>query len=69
MVDEATCDFPGCSAPRDGGELPFCAEHRALLLDDPGEFRRRWGAIDPRPEGVRPDLPRRHGGTATTGED
>jgi hypothetical protein len=30
--------------------LALCGEHRLLLLDDPGEFRRRWGALDPRPQ-------------------
>jgi hypothetical protein len=29
--------------------LALCPEHRELLLDDPEEFRRLWGALDPRP--------------------
>jgi hypothetical protein len=69
VTDVATCEFPDCPLAQDGGDLPFCAEHRALLLDDPGEFRRRWGAIDPRPGAVRQFLPRHHGGTATMGPD
>lgn len=64
MAEEANCPFPRCSSPQDGGDLPFCAEHRALLLDDPGEFRRQWGALDPRPDTVREFLPRHMGGTA-----
>jgi len=63
-VDDAVCAFPECGAARDEGDLSLCHEHRALLLDDPGEFRRRWGALDPRPGGARPYLPRRAGGTA-----
>lgn len=58
------CKFPGCEreavVPRlpTGEEgLALCPEHRALLLDDPEEFRRLWGALDPRPrEPVRPYL-------------
>ena len=65
MADAATCSFPSCSKPQDGGDLPFCGQHRALLLDDPGEFRRQWGALDPRPGAVRSFLPRHMGGTAT----
>jgi hypothetical protein len=65
MADAATCSFPQCARPQDGGDLPFCAEHRALLLEDPGEFRRQWGALDPRPGTVREYLPRHMGGTAT----
>jgi hypothetical protein len=64
MTDATACSFPGCSQPPAGGDLLFCAEHRELLLDDPGEFRRRWGALEPRPEPVRPFLPRHMGGTA-----
>jgi len=47
------CAFPACAALASGGgitRLALCAEHRLLLLDDPGEFRRRWGALDPRPQ-------------------
>ncbi len=49
------CKFPDCQEPAilevgpDGEEgVALCAEHRQLLLDDPGEFRRQWGAVDPR---------------------
>jgi hypothetical protein len=64
MADEAACAFPQCSQPQEDGDLSFCVEHRALLLEDPGEFRRQWGALDPRPGTVRPFLPRHMGGTA-----
>jgi hypothetical protein len=66
--EEATCSFPQCPNPQAGGDLRFCAEHRALLLDDPGEFRRQWGALDPRPGKVREFLPRHMGGTAADRE-
>ncbi len=69
MTDAGTCAFPECAQPHDGGDLPFCPEHRTLLLDDPGEFRRRWGALDPRPGAERPYLPRHMGGTATDPDD
>jgi hypothetical protein len=65
MADDTACTFPSCTEPRELGDLPFCAEHRTLLLDDPGEFRRQWGALDPRPGAERSYLPRRMGGTAT----
>jgi hypothetical protein len=54
-VAAVVCKFPDCHEPAilevgpDGEEsVALCAEHRRLLLDDPGEFRRRWGAVDPR---------------------
>jgi hypothetical protein len=54
-VSAVVCKFPGCEEPAvlevgPSGEesVALCAEHRRLLLDDPGEFRRRWGAVDPR---------------------
>jgi hypothetical protein len=34
--------------------LALCPEHRDLLLDDSEEFRRLWGALDPRPQGGAP---------------
>jgi hypothetical protein len=37
--------------------LALCSEHRQLLLEEPGEFRRLWGALDPRP---MPPVPPRH---------
>lgn len=50
------CKFPGCERdavvpvlPTGEEGLALCSEHRALLLDDPSEFRRLWGALDPRP--------------------
>jgi hypothetical protein len=69
MTEVATCAFPECAEPPDGDALPFCAEHRDLLLEDPGEFRRRWGALDPRPGAVRSYLPRHMGGTAADADD
>jgi hypothetical protein len=47
------CAFPACAGTAAGSgftRLALCAEHRLLLLDDPGEFRRLWGALDPRPQ-------------------
>jgi anti-anti-sigma regulatory factor len=44
------CAFPGCAAAgfvREN-DLALCPAHRELLLSDPGEFRRLWGALDPR---------------------
>jgi hypothetical protein len=55
-VDAVICKFPDCEevatvevGPEGQESVALCAEHRQLLLDDPGEFRRRWGAADPRP--------------------
>jgi len=50
MVESLLCAFPTCggAARRDESDLALCREHRRLLLDDPGEFRRLWGALDPR---------------------
>jgi hypothetical protein len=55
VVDAVLCKFPLCEQPAivevgPGGEesVSLCVEHRRLLADDPGEFRRLWGAIDPR---------------------
>jgi hypothetical protein len=59
MIGEL-CAFPSCrEAATTGGDdgLSLCSEHRQLLLDDPGEFRRLWGALDPRP---RPPVPPTH---------
>lgn len=47
------CAFPACVGTAAGSgftRLALCDEHRLLLLDDPGEFRRLWGALDPRPQ-------------------
>lgn len=63
VVDASACKFPGCLRPKtvqDEEGLSLCAEHRQLLLDDPGEFRRLWGALDPRPETLKLYMPRRH---------
>jgi hypothetical protein len=45
------CVFPSCAAPGfvKENDLALCPPHRELLLGDPGEFRRLWGALDPRP--------------------
>lgn len=60
-LDSAPCKFPQCDQPAilevgpNGEEsVSLCTEHRRLLVDDPGEFRRLWGAIDPRPEVIDP---------------
>ena len=60
-LDAVPCKFPQCQQPADlevgpdGSEgVSLCQEHRRLLVDDPGEFRRLWGAIDPRPEVIDP---------------
>jgi hypothetical protein len=52
---EIECRFPGCGRdavvpvlPTGEEGLALCPEHRTLLLDDPEEFRRLWGALDPR---------------------
>ena len=49
------CRFPGCQReavvpvlPTGEEGLAMCPEHRELLLDDPEEFRRLWGALEPR---------------------
>lgn len=62
-MDAPTCKFPECAEPEtlDDEEFSLCLEHRRLLLDDPGEFRRRWGAIDPRPETLKPYMRRWRG--------
>ena len=62
MSDAAIpCRFPGCEReavvpvlPTGEEGLALCPEHRALLLDDAEEFRRLWGALDPRPRHRRP---------------
>ena len=65
-LDAVPCKFPQCDQRAilevgpDGAEsVSLCAEHRRLLIDDPGEFRRLWGAIDPRPEVLDPHTLRR----------
>jgi hypothetical protein len=54
-VSAVVCKFPDCEdlalldvGPAGEESVALCAEHRQLLLDDPGEFRRQWGAFDPR---------------------
>jgi hypothetical protein len=54
-VSAVGCKFPHCHeaatveiGPAGEESVALCAEHRRLLLDDPGEFRRLWGAVDPR---------------------
>jgi len=51
------CRFPSCEReavvpvlPTGEEGLALCPEHRELLLDDAEEFRRLWGALDPRPQ-------------------
>jgi hypothetical protein len=59
-ADHDRCAFPNCGQSAGSVEhnaLALCPAHRELLLDDPGEFRRLWGALDPRP---RPPAPPRH---------
>ena len=58
---ETECRFPGCERdavvpvlPTGEEGLALCPEHRTLLLDDPEEFRRLWGALDPRPRDEPP---------------
>lgn len=59
-ADTVQCKFPGCDKqaeivvmPEGDEGLALCSEHRDLLIDDAEEFRRLWGALDPRP----PDRP------------
>ena len=47
------CAFPACASMAAASgftRVALCDEHRLMLLDDPGEFRRLWGALDPRPQ-------------------
>jgi hypothetical protein len=60
------CRFPGCERdavvpvlPTGEEGLVLCPEHRTLLLDDPEEFRRLWGALDPRPPARPPPFQQR----------
>jgi hypothetical protein len=40
--------------------VALCGEHRDLLVSDATEFRRLWGALDPRPDKPAPEFhPRR----------
>jgi hypothetical protein len=51
-VDSEPYAFPTCrggATVDNAADLALCRDHRQLLLDDPGEFRRLWGALDPRP--------------------
>jgi hypothetical protein len=69
MGDDAIeCRFPGCEReavvpvlPTGEEGLALCPEHRTLLLDDPSEFRRLWGALDPRPPKPPPPYEPRRG--------
>lgn len=68
-MNAVPCKFPQCEQPAilevgpDGSEsVSLCAEHRRLLVDDPGEFRRLWGAIDPRRPVTIPYTMGRQGG-------
>ena len=63
------CRFPSCVReavvpvlPTGEEGLALCPEHRELLLDDPEEFRRLWGALDPRPRSGGPPYLRERGG-------
>lgn len=54
-MSAVVCKFPDCEelallevGPAGEESVALCAEHRQLLLDEPGEFRRQWGAVDPR---------------------
>jgi hypothetical protein len=66
-AETAQCKFPGCDRQADVTVMPsgeegvaLCEEHRELLLSDPTEFRRLWGALEPRPQGRGPTFhPRR----------
>jgi anti-sigma B factor antagonist len=55
------CVFPKCPAAGfvKENDLALCPAHRELLLGDPGEFRRLWGALDPRPTAARGHEPGR----------
>jgi hypothetical protein len=60
-LDATPCKFPECVAPAALEVAPraweaffVCVEHRQLLLDDPGEFHCRWGAINPRRDAATP---------------
>lgn len=55
-MESVQCKFPQCQqqailevGPQGEEGIALCAEHRQLLLEDVDEFRRLWGAIDPRP--------------------
>ena len=54
-MSAVVCKFPHCrelaileTGPTGEESVALCGEHRQLLLDDPGEFRRQWGAVEPR---------------------
>ena len=50
--DAQPCAFPACGAAAKKAyalDLALCSRHRALVLDDPAEFRRLWGTLEPRP--------------------
>jgi hypothetical protein len=64
-LDATACKFPQCDepttlevAPRAWEAFFLCVEHRQLLLDNPREFHRRWGAINPRHDAATPYAPR-----------
>ena len=53
LADAELCAFPACGAAVKKAyalDMALCWRHRELLLDNPGEFRRLWDALDPRPE-------------------
>ena len=67
-ADKIECRFPGCELeavvpvlPTGEEGLALCPEHRTLLLDDATEFRRLWGALDPRPRDQPPPYEPRRG--------
>ena len=56
------CAFPACGQTvpvADWTDMALCPDHRQMLLDDPGEFRRLWGALDPRPPAPPRHIPGR----------
>jgi hypothetical protein len=69
MTDgQIECRFPGCERaavvpvlPTGEEGLALCPEHRTLLLDEPEEFRRLWGALAPRPREQPPPYEPRRG--------
>ena len=52
LADADLCAFPACGAAAKKAytlDMALCSRHRELLFENPGEFRRLWGALDQRP--------------------